>query len=267
VQSPPSADADSREERVVRTIRMSPRRSSITTVVYTCGRLTDAEEQAVQGRRIVTGVAAAMMAAGLVGLTGPSAQAAPSPHTASNSSNNGSNDSRTSISNPGVLTRAVMSANGFQALIDSITQQVRAEHPHATFQDAIGTSPSGPTTSITDVPRWDFLFNDVGGEGDGIIVKASIDLPSPMVLINVQHNATVYSKPLVGPVAMSPFQATLWRRLAGYPTPFTKVVYVQPNRLMAPRSFPNPVFLFYEGTETPTTIVDTVTRTVEPWGA
>jgi hypothetical protein len=237
---------------------MSPRRSSITTVVYTCGRLTDAEEQAVQGRRIVTGIAAAMLAAGLVGLTGPSAQAAPSPHTVSNTS---------STSNPGVLTRSLMSAHGFQALIDSVTEQVHAEHPRATFQDAIGTSPSGATTSITDVPRWDFLFNDVDGEGDHVIVKASIWLPSPMVLINVQHNATVYSQPLVRPVAMSPFQATLRRRLAGYPTPFTMVVYTQPNRLMAPRAFPNPVFLFYEGTDTPTTVVDTVTRSVEPWGA
>lgn len=221
----------------------------------------------MQGRRIVTGIAAAIAAGGLIGLTGPSAQAAPSPHTASSTGSTGSTSSPSSSSNPGVLTRALMSAHGFQALIDSVTQQVHAEHPHATFQDAIGTSPSGPTTSITDVPRWDFLFNDVIGEADHIIVKASIWLPSPMVLINVQHNAVVYSKPLVGPVVMSPFQATLWRRLAGHTAPFTKVVYSQPNRLMAPRAFPNPVFLFYEGTETPTTVVDTVTRSVEPWGA
>jgi hypothetical protein len=218
----------------------------------------------VQGRRIVTGIVAAIAAGGVVGLTGPSAQAAPGPHAASTVS---TASSKSSTSNPGVLTRAVMSAHGFQALIDSVTQQVHAEYPHATFQDAVGTSPSGPTTSITDVPRWDFRFNDVIGESDHIIVKASIWLPSPVVLINVQHNAGVYSKPLVGPVAMSPFQATLWRRLAGYPTPFTKVVYVQPNRLMSPRSFPHPVFLFYQGTDTPTTVVDTVTRSVEPWGA
>ena len=227
----------------------------------------------MQGRRIVTGIVAAIAAGGLVGLTGPSAQAAAGPHTASsantpNTTNSpNSPNSPNSMSNPGVMTRALMSAHGFQALIDSVTQQVHAEHPHATFQDAIGTSPSGPTTSIIDVPRWDFLFNDVIGESDHVIVKASMWLPSPTVLINVQHGAVVYSKPLVGPVALSPFQATLWRRLAGDTTPFTKVVYIQPNPLMAPRSFPNPVFLFYEGTDTPSTVVDTVTRDVAPWGA
>ncbi len=213
----------------------------------------------MNGRRIVIGTMAALAATGLIGATGPAAQAAPAAHGVPAAA-------ARSTDNPAGTVRALMSANGFQALIDSVTRQVHAQYPNAELKDAVGTSPSGPTTSVTDVTRWDFLFNDVIGGTDHIIVKASLLLPSWTALVFVQHNAGVYAKTLAGPVAMSPFQATLRRRLAGYQEPFTKMVYAQPYPLMAPHPFPNPVFIFYSGAD-PTTTVDTVTRVVEPWGA
>ncbi len=209
----------------------------------------------MKGRRIVTGVVAAVAAAGLVGVAGPDAQAAPNAHAAAAAPGALS----PGVSNPAGTVKALLSVAGFQALVDSVKAQVHAQYPDATFRDVVGDAPSGPTTSITDVTRWQFNFNDVIGDSDHILVRATVFLPSWTATLTILHSTAVYSQELTEPVAMSPFEATVLLRIAGYREPFRTVIYAQP----VGRSYPHPLYIVDQGDER--VAVDTVTRHVAPF--
>ena len=225
---------------------------SVTTALR--ARLIDVEERAVKGRRMGTGVVALVAAAGLTWAAAPSAQAygvSPAAVTASTAS----------VTDPAGTVRALYSVDGFQALIDSVTQQVHAQHPNATFRDIVGTTSSGTTTSIRDVTRWQLNYNDVDSTGRQMIVRGSVLLPSWTALITTVQNATVYSRELTEPVKMSPFQATILMRIAGYREPFHTVVYAQPIGRLA--VYPHPLFIVDQGADR--IAVDTVTGVVAPF--
>lgn len=206
----------------------------------------------MKARRIVTGLLAAVATAGLVGVGVPSAQAAPS--TSAERA-----PAMTGPANPSGTLRALLSVAGFQALVDSVTAQVHAEYPNATLGDIVGSSPTGPTTSITDVTTWQFNFNDVSGDSDHILVRATVFLPDWTATITVLRNTVLYSQQLTEPVAISPFKATLLIRIAGYRKPFRTVIYAQP---VGP-SYRHPLFIVDQGADL--VAVDTVTRVVAPF--
>jgi hypothetical protein len=126
---------------------------------------------------------------------------------------------------PSGTQRALKSVAGFQALVDSVTQQVHAQYPNATLGDIVGYSLSGPTTSITDLTRWDFQFNDEVGK-DQILVRGTVFLPSRTATITVVPHTVPLFNELTEPVGISPFKATLLIRNAGYRKPFTRVTYL-----------------------------------------
>lgn len=201
-------------------------------------------------RTIGTGTVAVLATAGLLYAAAPSAQASPAAPAATL----GARD-------PAGTVKALYSAAGFQALIDSVTDQVHAQYPNATFRDAVGTSPSGPTTSIRDVVSWTFNFDDVDSDGRQMIVQGAVFLPSSTALIKVTKNATVYSRELTKPAAMSPFEATLLLRTAGYREPFRTVVYARP--IGRAEVYPHPLFIIDQGDDH--IQVDTMTREVKPF--
>lgn len=202
-------------------------------------------------RAIGTGLAAVLATAGVMYAAAPSAQAHPAAPAAASS---GARD-------PAGTVKALYSAAGFQALIDSVADQVHALYPNATFRDAVGTSPSGVTTSVRDVVSWKLNFDDVDSDGRQMIVQGAVFLPSSTALINVTKNATVYSRELTEPVAMSPFEATLLLRTAGYREPFRTVIYAQPIGRAA--VYPHPLFIIDQGDDR--IQVDSVTREVKPF--
>jgi len=212
------------------------------------------KEQAVKRRRIGTGLTTVVAAAGLLWAAAPGAQAAPVAPTAPVGLTSGA-------TNPAGTVRALYSAAGFQELIDSVKAQVHERYPNATFRDVVGSSPSGLTTSIRDVTTWQFNFNDVNGAGRSIIVRATVFLPSWTATLTTQENATVYSRELFQPVAMSPFLATVLMRIAGYREPFRTVVYAQP--IGRSTAYPHPLFIVDQGADR--IAVDTVTRVVAPF--
>lgn len=203
-------------------------------------------------RRMVTGLAAVVVAAGLLGVGLPTAQAAPSAPAVRDAV-------VAKAGNPAGTVRALLSVAGFRALVASVTAQVHAQYPDATLGDIVGTSPTGPTRSITDVTRWEFNFNHVTGEGGRVMVRATVFLPDWTVTLTTYPNTVVYSQELTAPAAMSPFKATLLLRTAGYREPFQTVIYAQPFG----RAYPNPIFIVDQGADW--VQVDTVTGIVKPF--
>jgi hypothetical protein len=206
----------------------------------------------VKARRMVTGLAAAVVAAGLVGVGRPTAQAAPSGPAVRDAV-------MVKAGNPSGTLRALLSVAGFQALVASVTEQVHTQYPDATLGDIVGSSPTGPTTSITDVTRWEFNFNHVTGEGGRVMVRGTVFLPDWTVTLTTFTNTVVYSRELTAPVAISPFKATLLLRTAGYREPFHTVIYSQPFG----QTYPHPIFIVDQGPDW--VQVDTVTRVVKPF--
>ncbi len=165
------------------------------------------------------------------------------------------------MGNPAGTVKSLLSVAGFQALVDSVAAQVHAQYPNATLGDIVGTSPSGPTTSITDVTTWRFNDNDVNGEGRHVLIYATVFLPNRKATIIVRQNAVLYSEDLTEPVAMSPFKASLLLRLAGYREPFRTVVYARTFG----RNYPHPIFIFDQGVGRDLIAVDTITQDVAPF--
>ncbi|MEP6632445.1 MAG: hypothetical protein ABJA89_18380 [Lapillicoccus sp.] len=160
----------------------------------------------------------------------------------------------------GIVT-VLNSPVGFQRLIDEITTQVHAQYPRATLRSIVGTSPSGPTTSIRDVTAWQLNFNDVDATGRNMIVRGAVLLPYRTVVVTTIQNATVYSRELTQPVALSPHLATVLVRAAGYREPFRSVFYAQP--IGRATAYPHPLAVVDPGGDL--IGVDTVTRAVAPF--
>jgi hypothetical protein len=211
----------------------------------------------VGARRMGTRLAVVLAVAGLSWAAAPSAQAArtaPAAPAAMAAAVGGASDTAS-------IVRALYSPAGFQQLIDEITAQVHAQYPRATLRSIVGTSPSGPTTSIRDVTSWQLNFNDVDATGKNMIVKGAVLLPYRNVLVTTIRNATVYSRELTQPVGLSPHLATVLVRAAGYREPFRSIFYAQPIGRAA--VYPHPLAVVDPGGDL--VGVDTVTREVAPF--
>ncbi len=208
-------------------------------------------------RRMGTRLAVVVAVAGLSWAAAPSAQAA---RTAQAPSAAATATGSAAGGTAGIVT-VLNSPVGFQRLIDEITAQVHAQYPRATLRDIVGTSPSGPTTSIRDVTSWQLNVNGVDATGRNIIVRGAVLLPYRTVLVTTIQNATVYSRELTQPVALSPHLATVMVRAAGYRAPFHSVFYAQP--IGRATAYPHPLAVVDPGGDL--IGVDTVTREVAPF--
>ena len=208
-------------------------------------------------RRMGTRLAVVVAVAGLSWAAAPSAQAAPTAPAAPAAKATAPAAAGDTAGIASVLNSPV----GFQRLIDEITAQVHAQYPRATLRSIVGTSPSGPTTSIRDVTSWQLNFNDVDATGRNMIVRGAVLLPYRDVLVTTIQNATVYSRELTQPVGLSPHLATVLVRAAGYREPFHPIFYAQPIGRAA--AYPHPLAVLDPGGDL--IGVDTVTREVAPF--
>ena len=195
-------------------------------------------------RRVISLVAAVTAGTALVGTVTADAQAAPIERVAASQT----------PADPSGTVRALYSAAGFQELIDRVTAQVRGQYPNAQLALVDGSTPTGPTTRIDDVTTWRIAFLAVTSDRHRVVVTATVHLPSWTASISAERSP-VFGLQIAQPVTMSPFQAALLARIAGYREPYTDVWFHQPPGL-APR------YTFF-GAGEPVT-VDTATRAVTP---
>ena len=181
----------------------------------------------MNGRRIAVGLVALAAGTGLVGAAAPAANAASTRAVAS-----ASVQASVQADNPAGTVRALYTAKGFQALIDSVTQQVQAQYPGAVLVFVNGGS-AAPTKQVKDFTGWEFLYNaTVGSEAKSVV--ATVTLPSWTAQITTQDGVYVGVFPITTPVAVSPFEASVRLRTAGYPGAFERISLYRNNPDPAP---------------------------------
>jgi hypothetical protein len=177
----------------------------------------------MNGRRIAVGLVALAAGAGLIGAAAPAASAAATGAVASAS---------VQVDNPAGTVRALYTAKGFQALIDSVTDQVQAEYPGAALV-FVDSESAVPTKQVKDLTGWVFLFNAVVGS-EAKIVFATVTLPSWTAQIRSEDGVFAGVYPITTPVAVSPFEASVRLRTAGYRGAFERISLYRNNPDPAP---------------------------------
>ena len=113
-----------------------------------------------------------------------------------------------------------------------MTDQVRAQYPGAALVFVDSESPV-PTKQVRDLTGWEFIFNaTVGSEPK--VVTATVTLPSWTAQIRSEDGVFVGVYPITTPVAVSPFEASVRLRTAGYRGAFERVSLYRNNPNPAP---------------------------------
>ena len=172
----------------------------------------------MNGRRIAVGLVALTAGMGLVGAAAPAANAASTVAVASAS---------VQADNPAGTVRALYTAKGFQAFIDSVTDQVRAEYPGAALV-FVDSASAVPTKQVKDLTGWEFVFNAVVGS-KAKVVTATVTLPSWTAQIRSEDGVFTGVYPITTPVAVSPFEASVRLRTAGYRGAFERISLYRNN--------------------------------------
>lgn len=193
-------------------------------------------------RRIVAAVVALAAGATLVGVSAPGAQAAPV------------GAAHGTTANRAGTVAALYSAAGFQSFLDAVTAQVHVSYPNAVLALADGLSPTGPTTRIDDVTTWKLGYRAVTKDRTPVVVSAEVTLKSRTATITAQPSP-VFGLHIQQPLRMSPFEAALRIRIAGYRAGYDDI-WLHQSGDEAPR------YSFLGGGQVVT--VDTVTGAVTP---
>ncbi|WP_052070251.1 hypothetical protein [Streptacidiphilus albus] len=113
-------------------------------------------------------------------------------------------------------------------LTDKVLEHVQAEYPTVTtLMLASGESPSGPTTDMAKVTRWDFVLNNsVAGAIGSVEVAADLDGTVSGIRTNAQRWGGVL--PIDLPITLQPAEAYDILAGAGHAEAFQFVSLVKP---------------------------------------
>jgi hypothetical protein len=111
------------------------------------------------------------------------------------------------------------SSAGFSELVDAASKLVKEKYPLASFLEADGVSPNGPTSEMKDVSNWRFVFV-TEDYGTAFVTSGGQNSFGP---VRYTGEPWVDDRPVPWPIKMEPDEALGLVRNAGYTTPFIGV--------------------------------------------